>query len=310
MKIKTILVLSFVLFNLTLFSQNTCTSNGGNNWNTAFNCSGSGSPFVYVIQSTDSVYCDVNGTSNIDTIKVYGVLDFKNGSKIDLSSGGMIQVFPGGTVIGGNSGTKFRFANGTTITGPFNVSGPAYSAGSSTFTLGAVPVEWLSIGLEQNDGQSILQWSTASERNNSHFVIQAYTEAGHYEDLAMVPSLSSNGYSTSILEYSHDITALVRPDHRILRLMQVDHDGAQDFSPLIHIDHDRSAIQISQRSDLVQLRSQELGVQKLRLFSLSGKLILQEEFNSYYELNLPFKGAFLLQIEGSHGLFNRRLINY
>ncbi|MFY0644272.1 MAG: hypothetical protein JXR19_07380 [Bacteroidia bacterium] len=227
--------IAMCILQMSAISQTTCTSNGGNNWATAFNCSGSGTPVIYVIQASDSVFCDVNSTTSIDTIKIYGVLEFKNGSKIDLSSTGIIQVFSGGTVIGGNAGSKFRFAGGVTINGTFNVSGPAYAQNSSSFTIGSVPVDWLYFAADQVEDMISLSWATATEINNAGFEVQYSLDGIEFIGFNWVASLHPDGNSKEITEYE----ALVEPlkleksSSYFFRIKQQDYDGVVSYSKII-----------------------------------------------------------------------------
>jgi hypothetical protein len=128
-----------------LLATTECTSSGNGNWNTSFNCVGSGVPLKYIIRAQDTITVNVAGTSAIDTIEVWGQLIFNNGRKVDMSSSGIIYVMTGGSIIDGDGGSKFDFATGQDVPGPFSVTGPAYAKNSTggVFVSIPLPVTWL-----------------------------------------------------------------------------------------------------------------------------------------------------------------------
>lgn len=233
MKTKILLLISMSLISFAVFSQTYCVSNGNNSWSTAFNCSGTGTPVVYEIQAGDSIYYTQSSSVLIDTLKIYGVLNFKTGSKIDMSTPGIVQVYNGGRVIGGNSGTKFRFANGHTVNGPFNVAGPAYIDSSTTsFSAGVLGVEWLDLNASISENELMVEWATASEENNDYFVVQYSLDGQYFHPLAEVRSKSANGFSSQILQYSHVIklNSLPITSEYFIRIKQVDFNGDHGYS--------------------------------------------------------------------------------
>ena len=233
MKTKILLLISMSLLSLAVFSQTYCVSNGSNSWSTGFNCSGSGTPVVYEIQAGDSIYYTQSSSVLIDTLKIYGVLNFKTGSKIDMSTPGIVQVYNGGRVIGGNSGTKFRFANGNTVNGPFNVAGPAYIDSSSTsFSAGVLGVEWLDLKASISENELMVEWTTASEENNDYFIVEYSLDGQHFNQIAEVRSKSTNGFSSQILKYSHVIklNSLPITSEYFIRIKQVDFNGDHGYS--------------------------------------------------------------------------------
>jgi hypothetical protein len=89
-------------------------------------------------------------------------------------------------------------------------------------------VDLLSFTPQCLGGKGLIRWVTASEINNSHFVVQRSVNGTDYLDIAQI---QGSGNSTQISEYSY-IDAQ-KPDGLVYyRLKQVDFDGTETrFSP-------------------------------------------------------------------------------
>lgn len=95
-----------------------------------------------------------------------------------------------------------------------------------------LPVEWLQFDAHLfGAGQIQLQWTTASERNNAHFIIERSADAQFFEAIGLTPGV---GNSDAIQTYRF-------LDHRALnqtafyRLRQVDLDGTEHFSEVLTV---------------------------------------------------------------------------
>jgi hypothetical protein len=97
-----------------------------------------------------------------------------------------------------------------------------------------VPVQLFVFIGESKGTYNQLQWSTASESNNSGFEIQRSTDGTDFRSLSFVPSKSDNGNSAVTLHYSFDD---VKPFNAgsYYRLKQMDKDGRFSFSNIIAI---------------------------------------------------------------------------
>ena len=304
-------MLASVLVSLYSYSQTTCTSNGGNNWASAFNCSGSGSPVVYIIQAGDSVHCDVNSTTAIDSLKIYGILTFKNGSKIDLIDTGIIQVFTGARVFGGNSGSKFRFASGITISGVFDVSGPAYAQNTSTFTTGTVPVSWLYFKVGERNSKLSFSWATATEINNAGFELQYSLDGNEFVAIDWIYSKHSSGNSNEITEYHHDIDPVQYGITPILffRLKQLDFDGSFSFTDVISYRgtaKEELAYQVINKQ--LHLSNSSTESMKYTLFDPLGRVIHSSNLESSAVLNLSSKGLYTLLVSRRSELTSYKIV--
>ncbi len=124
------------------------------------------------------------------------------------------DVFPVGVHL-----VELTDATGGTVTCNFNV----------TVEL-VLPVEYTYFhGTPTKDG-NLLEWATASETNNSHFVIQRSTDAWTWEDIKKV-----NGQGDSNIETNYRFLDQQLPIAKEIyyRIQQVDFDGAFNYTDII-----------------------------------------------------------------------------
>lgn len=101
------------------------------------------------------------------------------------------------------------------------------STTNSCNTLVALPVQFLNFSAERENNQVAIQWSTASETNNSHFEVQRMYE-NTWEKIGEV---IGNGTSQTVNNYSFT-------DHNApwqgayYRLKQIDYDGKFEYSKI------------------------------------------------------------------------------
>lgn len=128
-------------------------------------------------------------------------------------------------------GEDFDYDGGTS-TGTF-ISSTEVGFSERYFTLGSsdginpLPVTWLYFRGENHGDDHVLQWSTASERDNDYFELERSIDTKNWQ---FVAKITGAGYSTSQLNYS--FTDRDAPYGRVYyRIRQVDFDGKSDFHP-------------------------------------------------------------------------------
>jgi len=102
-----------------------------------------------------------------------------------------------------------------------------------TLTWGAIiPVEFTSFTASVSGSSVILNWSTATELNNSGFEILRSTQQDVWEKIAFVPG---NGTTTEIHYYAFEDENL---DARMYsyKLKQIDFDGSFEYSNVVYVD--------------------------------------------------------------------------
>jgi len=96
---------------------------------------------------------------------------------------------------------------------------------------GSIPVELNSFTASVNDKDVIMNWSTASEKNNSGFEIQRKTN----NDFNTIAFVEGNGTTTELNEYAYSDKNLETGTY-YYRLKQVDFDGTSSFSDEIKVE--------------------------------------------------------------------------
>ncbi len=104
---------------------------------------------------------------------------------------------------------------------------------SETFTFQTesivVPVSWMSFELIKNNDSFIqLDWSTAFERNNSHFLVLRSQDGTNYEEIGIV---NSSGDSDQRTWYSF-VDHFAPKNWNYYKIKQLDFDGQVSFSPV------------------------------------------------------------------------------
>jgi hypothetical protein len=141
-----------------------------------------------------------------------------------------------------NSGVLYWAAYTTTgqwgtidpTTGAFSLIGTMGSSGAEVCALNlpwqVVPVELTSFNANVNEGNVVLNWTTATETNNKGFEVQRNAGSG-FEAVGFV---DGNGTSTETHTYTF-VDNNVKSGSYTYRLKQVDFDGTSDFSNTVEV---------------------------------------------------------------------------
>jgi len=99
-----------------------------------------------------------------------------------------------------------------------------------------LPVELISFTAKNiNERINLLRWSTASEHNSSHFILQRST-TGYFKESDNIGIIQSSGNSTILLDYSYTDESFERCIN-YYKLIQEDFDGKRKEYPIIAIDN-------------------------------------------------------------------------
>lgn len=147
----------------------------------------------------------------------------------DSSSPWIFSGIPGAAVYYTNSdlgnGRREVFAMATTFT--------EYTVGYQEEPL---PVVWGSLAAKRFQNYTSVYWSTLSEKDNSHFVIER-SLTGRENDFIGVGKVSAVGNSSSVNSYRFDDHNSVPENGKLIyyRVTQVDFDGATTTSPKVAV---------------------------------------------------------------------------
>ncbi|WP_198666928.1 T9SS type A sorting domain-containing protein [Taibaiella helva] len=183
-----------------------------------------------------------------------------------------------------------------------------------------LPVELASFDAAKEQGQAVLTWTTASERNNSRFVVERSGDGKQFAAIGYVGTLAENGNSSSPIRYRYvDQSPLAGSNY--YRLLQEDRDGKQTYSVVRSLEFDggRSfSCYPNPARDALTIEHDAVkdAVVTLRLIDMTGRPVLQQEMflhsgnnkNTLRLSGLP-QGMYHLTILDDNGiLFQTRMI--
>jgi hypothetical protein len=128
------------------------------------------------------------------------------------------------------------------IGAPFNDGNGSNTGHARVFNFGGtLPVELITFNAGRRDETVILSWSTATEKNNSHFEIERSTDLKSWETIGLVDGA---GNSDMLKSYSYSDSEA--PNASLYyRLKQIDFDGTFEYSKIVSVPEETSASSIS-----------------------------------------------------------------
>lgn len=93
-----------------------------------------------------------------------------------------------------------------------------------------LPVSWLDVTATVQQKAVVIQWSTASEDNNSHFVIERST---NLKDWSPIGAMKAAGNSQQLKNYAFTDETPLLETVNYYRIQQVDFNGMSDYSKVV-----------------------------------------------------------------------------
>jgi Secretion system C-terminal sorting domain/G8 domain len=252
-----------------------CSANGNGNWATPGNWSCGHVPGTgdnVTIGTGITVTVNANNAADIGNLDIFGTLAFTNGSKIDLGSTSVVNIYSGGNITGGNGGAKLVFPS-TSYSGSFSASGPFFFSNGGSGT-GILPLTLVSFYSSFQNQDVILYWKTANEENINSFEIESdVTGNAGWQTIKTIPSMASDagGYS-----YSFIVNQTRIEGNRYYRLKIVYKDGKFTYSEILFISPDQTEI-ISIKPTLVynsmNVTLPASGQTRVSIYNTSGQLV-------------------------------------
>jgi hypothetical protein len=162
-----------------------------------------------------------------------------------------------------------------------------------------VPVELISFTATVSGKNVLLQWTTATELNNSGFEVQRKTFDSEYE---VVGFIAGSGSTTDQRSYLFS-DANVANGNYVYRLKQIDFNGVFDFSNEIEVEVNAPAeYSLAQNypnpfnpSTTINYSIAEAGLVKIAVFNLLGQevALIENEFKEAGQYNVIFNASTL-----------------
>lgn len=255
------------------------------------------------MENTSKYEAELEGTSagEFDVIAVDGDLDLDGTLEVSLLNS-----------FSPNTSDRFSIMTYTgTLTGTFSTvtlpaSMSAWDVDYGTTTAGeielfynsALPVEWVNFDVKLVDKNAYLTWTTASEINASHFIIEKSTNTSDWE---MIGNIATRGNVTAATHYSF-FDKNLENGITYYRIKQVDLDEQYSYSTIVSLVFEKeNTIRVfpNPSSDFIYIENVK-DVFQINIYQANGKLIKQldlENKEGIFEIgikDLP-SGNFILE---------------
>lgn len=148
-----------------------------------------------------------------------------------------------------------------------------------------LPVELVSFNGQAEENSIVLNWSTASEKNNSHFDVElSQNPAAGFRKVGSVNSQEQNSINASHYTYAHHMSSA--DGKYYFRLKQVDVDHTASYSKVIVVDMAASEVATVKvapnpvsTSAQLSLSTSAPGKLTVVIFQMDGAIIYQRSYN-------------------------------
>ncbi|MDO7876104.1 T9SS type A sorting domain-containing protein [Hymenobacter sp. ASUV-10] len=163
-----------------------------------------------------------------------------------------------------------------------SISGAANSLSRFTVSNEAapLPVELLSFTAVREGDGALLNWRTASEKNNDHFDVEVSTDGRSFTKFAVVAGQGTKAMPTDYTTTDPKLLSY-HVDQVYYRLKQVDKDGKESFSPVRVLRVEVAGFTafafpnpMAQNGTTVQIRTAEAGPAELAVYDATGRLLM------------------------------------
>ena len=190
----------------------------------------------------------------------------------------------------------------------------------SSNNCGLLPVSWLSFSGDHENGQTNLFWETTNEFQNDGFEIQRMINRQPFEKIGWVEG-RNQGAALASYTFIDPIKAL-NGDELIYRLRQIDKNGTETFSPVVHIsvsENENNYIQIypNPTSGRITLTRHGKGWEEATVLvsDLRGRTIFQKTSlfstnsdSEVLDLQMLPKGLYLVKIHSNQHTSTSKMI--
>ncbi len=158
-----------------------------------------------------------------------------------------------------------------------------------------VPIELKSFNVSLQNDNIIINWTTLTEVDNSHFNILYSNDGRSFET---IESIEGNGFSMEEIDYSFVIRNAEAGMH-YFQLEQVDYNGESEKFNIEFVEIKRSVVSINPTSTAAILNVQGLNTaSNYTIFSVVGQSIQSGVTTGTVEINQLLNGTYFIRIEG------------
>jgi len=157
-----------------------------------------------------------------------------------------------------------------------------------------LPVELMTFTGEAIESYNLLEWSTASEHNHSHFEIERSTNGF---DFGRLDNVASNHFSSTKQNYSfYDFDT--HENIYYYRLKMVDYDGYSEYSKIIMVTNSNNNVVIGEfqpnvitRTGILPLKTDDNELISIEIISTHGQILRNETYHldeGFHTLEIDF----------------------
>lgn len=155
----------------------------------------------------------------------------------------------------------------------------ALSGGTSNFvaqfaSITPLPLLWLSYSAKKMNETSLLEWSTAAEKNTKNFIVKHSKDGIIWSDLANLKAKGNTNEASNNYNYIHQ-----NPENGMnyYKIQQTDIDGKTSFSTTqtLHFDKTKQGFAVTNPVVNCKLEIRANEASEIRLYNMAGKLLHQ-----------------------------------
>ncbi|MDZ4668738.1 MAG: T9SS type A sorting domain-containing protein [bacterium] len=180
-----------------------------------------------------------------------------------------------------------------------------------------LPVKWLKFNAEKSGStQATLYWSTASETNNDHFIIERKNkEEMDWENIGKMQGNGNTSVQTNYLFIDNFSKEVLQETLLYYRLKQVDFDGKFEYSKvaILPLKNKEENALLIKPNPFHQELSISFGLYQIlsyKIYTLNGELVLSK-LNQLPEIKLNtsdwIPGLYLIELTTPEGIFRSKI---
>lgn len=168
---------------------------------------------------------------------------------------------------------------------------------------GFLPIELIAFDAKKEKEDVMLYWSTQSETNNSHFILEHSVNG---RDFAKLGRVEGAGDANTLQEYQYQHDKPGAGTH-YYRLLQVDFDGQSEYSEIISVRFDAKPDVVlfpNPFSDWINVTNElPRAYLQFKLYDVNGRLLLENRLEGANGFDLSFlnTGVYLAKILDENG---------
>lgn len=184
--------------------------------------------------------------------------------------------------------------------GTVNAFGLFTLATSSVFTV--LPVSLTSFDAQKMNGAIQLNWTTSSENNNSHFVVERSDDGINFYPIG---SVKGNGTTSIPHQYAFTDSRTTGYTRIFYRLKKVDFNGNAEYSKVVRVTLDQQWIEASVYPNpgrgQFNLKADFRKIRSINILNMAGAVLRKLPLQQQHDVSDLTPGIYLIRLQGDDG---------